>query len=93
MRRRLAVILFIGVALLLGSAAQRSLGISFSLEDVEAFRQWVASLGFWGPLVFVLLVIFQLFIGLSSHLVLIIGGLVFGAIGEFCGAVSGSCCP
>jgi len=29
----------------------------------------------------VLLVIFRLFIGLSSHLVLILGGLVFGAIG------------
>lgn len=80
-RNGLLVLAFLVVAFSLGSAAQEQLGLSFSVEGLEKFRDWVTSLGWWGPVVFVLLVIFRLFIGLSSHLVLILGGLVFGALG------------
>lgn len=73
--------LFVIAAFLLGSTVQDQLGISFSVEGLQAFRQWVQELGWWGPAAFVLLVIFRLFIGLSSHLVLILGGLVFGVSG------------
>jgi uncharacterized membrane protein YdjX (TVP38/TMEM64 family) len=80
-RRRLYVLLFLTAAFLLGSAAQEQLGISFTIEGLEEFRRWVQSLGWWGPAVFVLLVIFRLFIGLSSHLILALGGLAFGIAG------------
>lgn len=78
-RRRLFVVLLVSVAYVLGSSAQEQLGISFSVEGLEGFREWVQGLGWWGPAVYILLVIFRLFIGLSSHLVLILGGLAFGA--------------
>ena len=80
-RRRLYVLLFLTAAFLLGSTAQEQLGISFSVEGLERFREWVQSLGWWGPAVFILLVISRLFIGLSSHLILTLGGLAFGAVG------------
>ncbi|MEQ9450204.1 MAG: VTT domain-containing protein [Pseudomonadales bacterium] len=80
-RRRLYVLLFVSVAFLLGSFAQQQLGVSFTVEGLQDFRQWVEHLGWWGPAVFILLVIFRLFIGLSSHLVLILGGLAFGVTG------------
>lgn len=75
------MLLLLVVAFLLGSTFQEQLGISFSVEGLEAFRRWVESLGWWGPLVFILLVIVRLFIGLSSHLILILGGLAFGVTG------------
>jgi uncharacterized membrane protein YdjX (TVP38/TMEM64 family) len=80
-RRRLYVLLFLAAAFLLGSTAQEQLGVSFTVEGLQEFRRWVQSLGWWGPAVFVLLVVFRLFIGLSSHLVLILGGLAFGVTG------------
>ena len=80
-RRRLFILLCVAVAFLLGSAAQEQLGVSFSVEGLQEFRRWVQSLGWCGPAVFVLLVVFRLFIGLSSHLVLILGGLAFGVTG------------
>ena len=75
------VLLFIVAAYLLGSKAQEYLGVSFSVEGLEAFRQWVQGLGWLGPAVFIALVVARLFIGLSSHLVLILGGLAFGVAG------------
>ena len=66
-RRRIAILLFLTAAFLLGSSAQEELGISFSLVGLEEFRRWVHSLGWLGPAVFILLVICRLFIGLSSH--------------------------
>jgi uncharacterized membrane protein YdjX (TVP38/TMEM64 family) len=80
-RRRLYVVLLLGAAFLLGSTAQDQLGISFSTEGLQDFRRWVQNLGWWGPAVFILLIVFRLFIGLSSHLVLILGGLAFGVTG------------
>ena len=79
--RRLFVVLFVVVAFALGASAQDQLGISFTVEGLEAFRRWVQALGGWGPAAFVMLIVFRLFIGLSSHLILILGGLAFGAVG------------
>ena len=80
-RRRVLLLLLVSVAYLIGSRLQQELGLSFTLDGLEQFRRWVEGLGWWGPSVFLLLVIFRLFIGLSSHLVLILGGLAFGAVG------------
>ena len=80
-RRRIYVLLFLSAAFLLGSKAQHQLGIAFTVDGLQAFRNWVENLGWFGPAVFILLVIFRLFIGLSSHLVLILGGLAFGVVG------------
>jgi uncharacterized membrane protein YdjX (TVP38/TMEM64 family) len=86
-RRSLLIVLAIAAVFALGSEFQNQLGFSFSLEGLADFRQWVADLGWLGPVAFVTLVTFRIFIGLSSHIVLILGGLVFGALG---GTVWGS---
>ncbi|MEM8769148.1 MAG: VTT domain-containing protein, partial [Pseudomonadota bacterium] len=80
-RRRLILLGFLAAAFMIGATVQEQLGVSFSVEGLEAFRQWVQSLGWWGPVVFILLVVFRLFIGLSSHLILTLGGLAFGVAG------------
>ncbi len=80
-RRRLIILLVLLSAFLLGSAVQEQLGLSFTQEGLEDFRRWVQSLGWWAPAVFVVLVIVRLFIGLSSHLILTLGGLAFGVTG------------
>ncbi|MGD8418247.1 MAG: hypothetical protein PVH91_14400 [Pseudomonadales bacterium] len=80
-RRRLYVLLFLTAAFVLGSSAQEQLGLSFAIEGLEEFRRWVQGLGWWGPVAFMLLVVFRLFIDLSSHLVLALGGLAFGMTG------------
>lgn len=80
-RRRLIIVTLIVVAYVLGSTFQEALGISFTVDGLEDFREWVHSLGWWGPAAFVFLVIIRLFIALSSHLILILGGLAFGVWG------------
>ena len=65
---------------MIGRRAQEQLGIAFNLESLERFRPWVEGFGWLGPLVFVALVVSRLFIVLSSHLILITGGLAFGAV-------------
>ena len=86
---RLAMPLFILVALIFGGrAAANHYGWELSSESLEDFQVWINSLGWWGPAAFLLLVISRLFIGLSSHVVLILGGLAFGAVGgTFWGAL------
>ena len=79
-RRRLLVVAAPGVALRVGRWTQEQLGIAFNLESLERFRSWIEGLGWLGPLVFVVLVVSRLFIGLSSHLILIVGGLAFGTV-------------
>lgn len=64
-----------------GSELRAQLGFSFSLEGLTELRQWVEDLGWRGVAVFVGLVTFRLFLLLPSHVVLILGGLVFGAVG------------
>ena len=79
---RLAMPLFILVALIIGGRAVAShYGWELNSESLEEFQRWISSLGWMGPAAFLLLVISRLFIGLSSHVVLILGGLAFGAIG------------
>ena len=75
----LVALLAIGFAF--GSEVRDRLGFSLSLEGLADFRRWVAGLGWLGPMAFVALVTFRIFIGLSSHVVLILGGLAFGALG------------
>ena len=79
-RRRFFFVAALAFALMIGRRAQEQLGIAFNLESLERFRPWVEGFGWLGPLVFVALVVSLLFIGLSSHLILITGGLAFGAV-------------
>ena len=79
---RLAMPLFILIALIVGGrAAANHYGWELNSESLEDFQRWISSLGWMGPAAFLLLVITRLFIGLSSHVVLILGGLAFGAVG------------
>jgi len=74
-RRQLFVVAALAVALMVGRWTQEQLGIAFNLESLERFRSWVAGLGWLGPSAFVVLVVSRLFIGLSYHVILIVGGL------------------
>ncbi len=58
-------------------ALRRELGFEFSAESL---RQAVADLGVWGPLFYVGLVAFRVPLGLPSQVMLLGGGLVFGAV-------------
>jgi len=73
--------LLVVAAFAVGSQIREQLGFSFSVEGLTDLRQWVDSLGWRGPAVFVGLVTFRNFLMLSSHVVLILGGLVCGALG------------
>ena len=54
-RRRIIVAAFLTLAFLLARSLQEELGISFTVEGLEQFRQWVQGLGWLGPVVLVLL--------------------------------------
>ena len=79
-RRRFFFVAALAFALMIGRRAQEQLGIAFNLESLERFRPWVEGFGWMGPLGFVALVVSRLLIGLSSHHILITGGLAFGAV-------------
>lgn len=53
-------------------------GIELTLNSVHDFRDWIDSIGWWGPLAYVVLVVIRLFLGLSTHVVLTLGGVAFG---------------
>ncbi len=77
----LAGILAVTVALyVVGSDVRQDLGIEFSVEGLETLRMRILGLGWQGPLVFVLLVTFRGFLLIPSHIPLILGGIVFGAL-------------
>ena len=79
---RLVMPLFILVALIFGGrAAANHYGWELTGGSLSDFQRWIDSLGWMGPAAFLLLVISRLFIGLSSHVVLILGGLAFGTVG------------
>lgn len=80
-QRFLIIALAVAAAFALGTEAKDQLGFSFSVEGLTAFQQWVSGLGWLGPVVFVTMVTFRTFLGLSSHVVLILGGLAFGGLG------------
>ena len=53
-------------------------GIELTLDSVHDFRDWIDAIGWWGPLAYVVLVVIRLFLGLSTHVVLTLGGVAFG---------------
>jgi uncharacterized membrane protein YdjX (TVP38/TMEM64 family) len=83
MNRALPVAVLVVVILLFagGSAARSQLSIDFSMEGIEGLRSWVQAFGWLGPTVFVSLVTFRSFLLLPSALLLLLGGLAFGAAG------------
>ena len=78
---RLGLVALVAVAFAAGGNVRDSLGIPLSLEGLAELRAWIEGLGWRAPAVYVALVTFRLFLLLSSHLVLIVGGLAFGAVG------------
>ena len=75
------VVLVLIFAYLLGSFIQDQLGLSFNSESLKSLQNWIETYERSASIIFFLLVTFRIFIGLSSHSVLIIGGLIFGLIG------------
>jgi uncharacterized membrane protein YdjX (TVP38/TMEM64 family) len=76
-------LLVVGIVVTLfvaGGILRRQFEIDFAVESLEEMRAWVQSFGALGPSVFVGLVAFRTFLLLPSHLVLIAGGLAFGAL-------------
>ncbi|MBW2242281.1 MAG: TVP38/TMEM64 family protein [Deltaproteobacteria bacterium] len=67
------------LALLLGIpfALRRAAGIEL---NVDSIREFVSSLGVWGPLVMVLIVTFRTPLLLTSQIVLTVAGVCFGAL-------------
>lgn len=63
----------------------RSLAVRYGIEltpaSIQDFNDWIETLGWLGPLAYIILVVVRLFIGLSSHLILILGGIAFGVVG------------
>lgn len=79
---RLAMPLFtLATLIIVGRAAASHYGWEMSSESLDDFQSWISSLGWMGPAAFLLLVISRLFLGLSSHVVLTLGGLAFGVVG------------
>ncbi len=81
MRAWLPLLVFIGalIALLMvGRFLAYYFGIELTLDSVHDFRDWINSIGWWGPLAYVVLVVIRLFLGLSTHVVLTLGGVAFG---------------
>lgn len=76
-----AIVLGTGLLFVAGSDLRRRLGVDFSLAGLESLRAWILGLGWRGPLAFTLLVTFRGFLLIPSHIVLILGGIVFGALG------------
>ena len=79
--RLTGLILFVGLLAVLAQQLSEHFGVSISLETASQFNAWIESLGWIGPLGFVVLVVARLFIGLSSHIVLTLGGMAFGVTG------------
>ena len=78
MRRRLPLLLLVivGTAFFLGFVVRGRIGIEFTPQSIFDF---VDSLGWKGPVIFVALVTFRQFLLLPSGLILPVGGLCFGA--------------
>ena len=86
--KKLLIVAFVGSLYYFAIYIKNKYGITFNESAINDFQIWIKNLGIYAPLIFILLVTFRIFIGLSSHIVLIIGGLVFGSIGGiFLGAI------
>ena len=79
--RLTGLVLVVGLLAFLAKQLSEQFGVSISLETASQFNAWIESLGWIGPLAFVVLVVARLFIGLSSHIVLTLGGMAFGVSG------------
>ena len=81
MRGWLPFFTFIGALIALvmvGRLLADYFGIELTLDSVHDFRDWIDAIGWWGPLAYVVLVVIRLFLGLSTHVVLTLGGVAFG---------------
>ena len=81
MRGWLPLFTFIGALiaiLMVGRLLADYFGIELTLDSVHDFRDWIDSIGCLGPLAYVVLVVIRLFLGLSTHVVLTLGGVAFG---------------
>ena len=81
MRGLLPLFTFIGAfitLLMAGRLFADYFGIQLTLDSVHDFRDWIDSIGWWGPLAYVVLLVIRLFLGLSTHVVLTLGGVAFG---------------
>ena len=76
--RAAAILAVVALVFYLASLARDALGIEFEPESIQA---WVSSLGWTGPLIYLLLVIFRHFLVLPSAIILPAGGAVFGTLG------------
>jgi uncharacterized membrane protein YdjX (TVP38/TMEM64 family) len=77
LRRSLLAFAGIGVLLALAFLARNALGIEWNAESV---RDSVHRFGVWGPVVFVGLMTFRAFLLVPSQIMLVAGGLIFGAL-------------
>lgn len=76
-------LLVVGIVVALfvaGGYLRQQLELDFAVESLERMRVWVEGFGALGPSVFVGVVAFRTFLLLPSHVVLIAGGLAFGAL-------------
>jgi len=81
MRVGFPLFIFVGALvtlLLVGRFLADYFGIALTLDSVHDFRKWIDSIGWWGPLAYIALAVIRLFLGLSTHLVLTLGGMTFG---------------
>ena len=84
----LTVLVAVGGLFVAGIGARSQLDLGVSLAALESLRIWVLDLGWRGPAVFVGLVGFRTFLLLPSALLLVLGGVTFGALaGTALGAV------
>jgi len=82
---RAAAALLLAVLLVAGLLVRNQVDLDWSLEGIRSF---VAGLGVWAPVCFVLMLTFRLFLLLPSKLLFIVGGLLFGgALGTVYGAL------
>lgn len=88
----LLVVAIIAALFVAGGMLRREFEIDFAVESLEQMRLWVQGFGALGPSVYVGLVTFRAFLLLPSHVVLLAGGLAFGALGgTLWGAIGLTC--
>ena len=76
-RRALFVVIVLGVALVSGFFARESVQIEWSAESV---RLLVEQAGFWGPLIFLVMMTFRFAILIPSPILLTASGICFGVV-------------
>ena len=77
LRRGLSLLAALVIIGALGFAARSVLGVELDAASIQARVQ---SFGWWGPLVFVVMLMFRHFLMLPSTVLLTVGGLCFGTL-------------